>query len=258
MINRNIIDKGTRQKGFTLVELSIVIVIIGFLIAGIAAGTNLIKQAELRSIIADFQSYAVSYNNFFYKYQKIPGDMEVAFTYWGTGCADTATNCNGNNNGVIDFTTGTGEIHKAWKHLEQAGMINAGVVQITAGNITSTVVGSNAPTSKIAAAGYIMYGGTAAAPPFNTFNNIVWVGKARAGTSLTNSAMTTEDIFSIDQKADDGIVNAGGNFVGATTGSIRARDGANAVALDCVSDTTNGYYNLTNKNESCVAGMALN
>jgi len=43
-------------SGFTLVELSIVIVIIGFLVAGIAAGSNMVKQAQLRSVITDMQS----------------------------------------------------------------------------------------------------------------------------------------------------------------------------------------------------------
>jgi len=44
------------KAGFILVELSIVIIIIGFLVAGIAAGSNILKQAQLRSVIADIES----------------------------------------------------------------------------------------------------------------------------------------------------------------------------------------------------------
>lgn len=39
------------RLGFTLVELSIVIIIIGFLIAGVSAGSSLIKQAETNAVI---------------------------------------------------------------------------------------------------------------------------------------------------------------------------------------------------------------
>jgi len=223
----------------------------------------MIKQAELRSVISDFQSYATAYNNFFGRYNKIPGDMDVASTYWGGGlCASPDNLCNGNNNGIIDYVnaSATSEVNKAWKHLEQAKMINAGVVQLTGANLTSTQIGTNAPTSKVAAAGYVMIGGSnaVAAPPFQNFNNAVWLGKATANDTLLNAALVPEDAFSIDQKMDDGIVDSSGNFVGAITGSVRAKDGNGVTALSCVSDTTNGYYAISQTSETCRLGMTLN
>ena len=70
--------------------------------AGIAAGSYMIKQAELRSLITDLQSYQTAYNNFLGRYSKVPGDMDVGSSYF-PNCAVTAANCNGDGDGVIDF-----------------------------------------------------------------------------------------------------------------------------------------------------------
>jgi prepilin-type N-terminal cleavage/methylation domain-containing protein len=61
-------------KGFTLVELSIVIIIIGFLIAGIAGGQSLIASAKLHSIITEVQSLQTASRVFTEQYGGLPGD----------------------------------------------------------------------------------------------------------------------------------------------------------------------------------------
>ena len=132
-----------KTEGFTLVELAIVIVIIGFLVAGIAVGANMIKQAELRSLITDFQQYQVAYNNFIGRYNKVPGDMDTASSYWNTAgvCGTAAVDCNGDGDGLIEHgtTIATNEVLKAWKVLSLANMISAGIAVLPAtsdGSIT--------------------------------------------------------------------------------------------------------------------------
>ncbi len=62
------------KSGFTLIELSIVLIVIGFLIAGVSAGGSLIKGAEIRSIMSDSRAYGVAIKTYFVQYDSLPGD----------------------------------------------------------------------------------------------------------------------------------------------------------------------------------------
>lgn len=83
------------HEGFTLIELSIVLVIIGLIVGGVLVGRNLIKAAEIRAQIKQFDSYAVAMQNFELKYNCLPGDCRKASDY-GLGS-------NGNGNGILEY-----------------------------------------------------------------------------------------------------------------------------------------------------------
>src|SRR4051812_15247886 len=63
------------NQGFTLVELSIVLVIIGLIIGGILVGIDMVKAAELRSTIAQVEKYHAAVNTFLTKFAGVPGDF---------------------------------------------------------------------------------------------------------------------------------------------------------------------------------------
>ena len=253
----------TRSQGFTLVELSIVIIIIGFLIAGIAAGTSLIKQAELNSVVTDLQNYQTAYNNFILRYNAVPGDMRNAETYWpagATGCSITATECNGDGNGLITMSFGVpSEVQSAWRELSLANMISAGIVVIpNGGNDTETyVLGATVPTSKVTGAGYLMAGASsdlgdfATSPWTDGITNATFIGKVDPDGGLDNPALKPEDAFNMDKKIDDGTVS-GSDFTGANTGNFRSVDG---VTGNC---NTAANYVLATTTAACVSGLALN
>lgn len=60
------------RQGFTLLELSIVIVIIGLIVAGISAGQSLVRQASLRSVISDVDKFRTAKNSFKLAYDANP------------------------------------------------------------------------------------------------------------------------------------------------------------------------------------------
>jgi prepilin-type N-terminal cleavage/methylation domain-containing protein len=266
--------KKIKSQGFTLVELSIVIIIIGLLIAGISAGTSLINQASVNSVITDMQSYQTSYNNFILRYNSVPGDFANAFSYWGaTVCSDTNTNCNGNGNSLIEpGAAGADESVKAWKHLALANMISGAgttVLGATSGGVNK-VIGVDVPASKVAGAGFILSGpvtafdtGAAAASPWNApvndnKTNAVFIAKKATGGAISNAALKPLDAFNIDQKIDDGVLS-GTTFSGAATGYFRSTNGDDVTdtCIDITNNVENEYISTTAA-AACVSGLALN
>ena len=72
-----------KDLGFTLVELSIVIVIIGLIVGGVTAGQSLVEAAKMQSQISELRKYEVAFNIFKLEYDAIPGDFSQASDYWG-------------------------------------------------------------------------------------------------------------------------------------------------------------------------------
>jgi prepilin-type N-terminal cleavage/methylation domain-containing protein len=126
-------------RAFSLVELSIVLVILGLLTGGILAGQSLIRASELRSVSADLQRLHSAVYTFRDKYMAVPGDMPNATRFWGiragTGSdltchqtiGSTTGTCNGNGDGAADFIPGDGamfgERFLAMQHLARAGLL---------------------------------------------------------------------------------------------------------------------------------------
>jgi len=91
------------QKGFTLVELAIVMTIIGLLIGGILKGQELMENARVTATVAQIKSYEAAMTSFKDMYQSVPGDMLNAGTRL-QGCP-TVNACNAT---TTNATTGDG------------------------------------------------------------------------------------------------------------------------------------------------------
>ncbi len=91
----------TKNIGFTLIELSIVIVIIGLIIGGVLFGRDLIKAAEIRSQIQQIEQIETEINTFKLKYNCLPGDCATATDFFGTSFEGNII-YNGNGNGAIN------------------------------------------------------------------------------------------------------------------------------------------------------------
>lgn len=63
------------RAAFTLIELSIVLVIIGLIVGGILVGRDLIDAARIRATISQVEKYKTAVNTFKLKYNGMPGDI---------------------------------------------------------------------------------------------------------------------------------------------------------------------------------------
>lgn len=210
------------QTGYSLVELSVALVIVGLMIGGITVGQSLIKAAELRTITTEFSKWQSAVNTFRQKYSQYPGDFDEATSVWGAeaSCPPAAGStltetCDGNGDGQISQHDDFDELYESflfWQHLAKAGLIE-GTYSGSRGGAGpwKHIAGVNAPMSEYPGAGWAAESnGDHADAHYNldTHNSFVF-GADGSDEAMYNPVLTAEDAWNVDQKIDDGRPGAG-------------------------------------------------
>ncbi|MEO8716994.1 MAG: prepilin-type N-terminal cleavage/methylation domain-containing protein [Burkholderiales bacterium] len=133
-----------RQRGFTLTEMAIVLIIMGLLLGGILKGQEMIVQAKIKNLVADFTGISAAYHGYADRYRAVPGDDPAAATRWTTPTAATSGDGDGQvagtyNNGNATCVAGV-ESCDWWDHLRRGGFV-AGSGQIQPRNVATGLIG---------------------------------------------------------------------------------------------------------------------
>lgn len=257
------------SAAFSLVELSIVLVILGLLTGGILSGQALIRASELRAVNTEFQRYTTAMSTFRDKYFSIPGDFTKASGTGGFGWTDAAAvaAANGDGNGAMTQTAavGTNEISGFWVHLASAGLIEGSYTGVA--NTTFTA-GTHNPRSKLGSAnwnianlGTVANAGTitpdvnatdAAASTFfaGTYGTALLFG---TGTSaiLPGGTLKAEEAWNLDTKADDGLPDQGGIRSLESQGNVTAGTGCSDRATSTSALAASSYDLASTSSTSC-------
>ena len=215
--------RSTTQSAFSLVELSIVLVILGLLTGGILGGQSLIRAAELRSLTADTQRYSAAVYTFRDKYFGLPGDLTNATSFWGAAadCSAATTTasiltCNGNGNGQIEWSTPSverSEMHAFWQQMAAAGLVEGSYTGGRVGNGYSagTGPGVNAPRTRISNGCWSTFTNTFT--PTVNLTSVTGTNMLMAGTVYSDGTnpdycyqplIKPEEAWNLDTKTDDG------------------------------------------------------
>ncbi len=206
------------QRGFTLIEMSIVLVIIGLIVGGILKGQELIESARQKNMASLYDQIKAAQNTFLDRYRALPGDYNRSATQIN------ATVVNGDGNGFVGAAAAVALANAA--AIEGADGTAAEPLHYFNGIIASGLFGGG----QVAAAATAFSGGAVASPlpsgPWTLTGLTVAHGRhatsANAGDALTtvwlrlqsfavtaDPALTGAQTFQMDQKFDDGVPVSG-------------------------------------------------
>ena len=233
-----------KQRGFTLVEIAIVLVIIGLLLGGILKGQELITSARVRNIADQNSGVQAAYYGFIDRYRQIPGDMlpNLACQAIGNsvpGCSNGVGTIGGNGNGRLEQDDYK-EASALWAQLSAAGFIQ-GAYQGGATDDASYVAQTVAPIN--AFNGRLMLTRTAQYVPNGSTT-------VRLGLIIGNK-IPVNVMRELDVKVDDGM---------PTTGVLRSTSATSAnpstvfeTGDTCVTTTGSPIWNIDANAQDCNA-----
>lgn len=258
-----------RNKGYTLLEMSVVLSIVAVLLGSIFIVQTLVRTSQIQSMLSEYDKYVKAVNEFQTKFLALPGDMNNAESMWQTDpgtCPNTASNtvpkvatCNGNGDGKIgDSTTAAvlsneREWFRAWQHLSDGGFIQESYTGTPgAGGVEEAIPKLNVPGSALSGAGFTLfyYHLTANGDLWaDQYGHVMALGLFKAASRTMTGALTPDEALALDLKVDDGKPGRG---------IIRAW--RTAVLPNCtVNDTTQDAqaYSTTNTSRSCALVFLL-
>ena len=225
-----------RERGFTLIEIAIVLVIIGLLLGGVLKGQELITSARVRNIISQQDGVKAAFFGFLDRYRAYPGDYTQSVeTIPGCGTVATPLCARGDNNGQITTTVGgVVESIAVWEHLSRAGFINGSYTYAAAPETTSS-----APSN-----------------PYGRFLQMIYDNQYANATGARHNLKTGNQIpgdilAEVDRKVDDGLGDGGALRFSAYPGQNGGTPPAAPTAANCF--TAGASWISNNPDPNCGA-----
>lgn len=251
-------------RAFTLIELSIVLVIIGLIVGGILAGRDMIRAATIRKAISQFQDIEIAYNLFKNKYQCLPGDCARATSF------NLGTSGNGDGN-YYTYNTGgmfggfyatDGDMAYIFDHIENAGFFKGKSPELAPISRYSLIGNDNVLEYVIGTYNSLSVGATQYADILGGKLYMVMAGLSTGCGNDYCPKLSPLDIFTIDSKIDDaqplrGNITALDSFTDlADGGTDPSRGAAGSTQPYCIT-TSNGYNLANTSNNLCLMGIYL-
>ncbi len=225
------ITRKNHQAGFTLIELSIALVIISLLITSVVAASKARENSILNSIMQDMNKLSFAFNGFKEIYLSAPGDFATATSVFSSSAVTVA---NGDGNSYVNINSA--EAVLALQHLSLSGMIAGSYCANW--NISSTCLnympsraakGKDgyyfASASKVPGASFSVFDNNIADSAYDNMVVYAMISDADKNNSYdqpdeaTYAILSPVDAAMLDNKYDDGKPK---------TGKLIAADGSNA------------------------------
>ena len=263
-------------QGFTLVEMSIVLVVIGLIAAGVLVGRDLIRHAELVKLHGQYTEIVTAIQTFKTKYNCLPGDCPNATDFFGSlgnlcpnmnnpsythtspavfsSATPGSATCNGDGDGRIDAGSTLYEMLTLWQQLATTGLIGG---SYTGGAFHGSLVapGYNCPLMAASSSRcWVVFDGDnsswlASFPspppvtivPVHLGTVLTPSGQLLGGSLQLTGTFTPAEAMSYDAKYDDGSPVSGNILIAfgsqhCTNGNAMISSPANATAQYLAND----------------------
>lgn len=245
------------KKGFTLIELSIVLVIIGLLIGGILVAQSLVESASVSSFVRQITQYDIAISNFKNNYRDLPGDNKL-FTNPGDGdgLLETDQMDLGNHNvsNALNY-----EMPNFWPHLQESGIENDFTFSNTATD--GIIPGVHAPEAVYGKSrlgnkpGIYAYSDRTLGPQYYICDFSSAPGAAWNSSNYRTSVFTGSQALAIDKKMDNGspdIISGRTIDSNAIIGAVNRVDGSPGGNTDeCWLSNGDRPYNIDSTETEC-------
>jgi prepilin-type N-terminal cleavage/methylation domain-containing protein len=252
------------KYGFSLTELSIVLLVIGLIVGGTSASVEIYNNAKIRQTISQLKEYKTAISGFQDKYGYKPGDLPNTATL--TGVSDY-----GDGNGYVAGRTAWGsgfccnylpEPRYVFNHLSAGGFVEgsyqttaiSGTISDPSGfGVTTLKIKEyvNVPGSAYTGGVYDYFIMSAIATSGSTINDVILSQPLPEGEAIilgaigpfynTEGILTPNQAYLIDSKMDDGL---------ATSGNIFALNGwtaqSDSSSVKCTSNSSTNMDNWAN------------
>lgn len=205
-----------RNSAFSLIEISIILIIIGVLLAAATMSKDLIDNGKLKKVVVEIENIKTALKTFHGSYDELPGDFSLAEEYWGA----TNTN-NGDGDGLVEYPN---ESFYAFSHLDLAKVLHGEYSP----NIDNYYFQSKYPA-------VIRLLNTEELSGFQDEGvNVLQIGR---NNTADDPVFSPEEAKQIDLKFDDG---------GPNSGRVKYRTTENTTAENCTNNSDNYYVANTN------------
>jgi prepilin-type N-terminal cleavage/methylation domain-containing protein len=261
------------RRGFTLIELAIVLVVIGLIVGGVLAGQSLIGAAAVRAQVTQIEKYQTAVATFREKTGYLPGDIPPGPAAQFGLVTRAGTAGRGDGNGELDGNNGAqaygwninGENLLFWEDLSSLGMIDQSFTTYVdtafpTVSCTSTTCPYYVPTAKIGNGNFVYttsgrYGGSG---PINFGPNYfgVTVFQLNNGNASFTPGLTVAQAYALDMKIDDGKPTTGrvvAQYNGQTMPPYSTADGPTI----CFNLASNAYEIVNGASVYCALNFQL-
>jgi len=230
-------NKNKSSDGFTLVELSMVLAVVGLIVGGVLVGSGMIKNSQILSIGQDIKAIQSATATFQVKYNCLPGDCSYASTF-----ISGATN--GNGNGLVeDQAVMPFEMVQFYRHLVETKILDGRNID---GDTGAYQLRYNS-CSIYPALNEAVWGNVA-----STFTNLI-VAKRILISPYQIACLSAEDAYLLDSKYDDGNPSVGKYTAKTRGGAATYCTAANPYA----GASSIASYQITSKDKICQIWVRL-